>query len=856
MKKIQSILILFFLLVTVVVSAQQITGTVMDESGPIPGANIYIKGTKIGTSTDFDGKFSIKPKESKGELVISFIGSTTKVIAFDKNTKNLGKITLKSSSVGLDEVLIMASYAIGRKTPVAISTVKAEAIEVKLGNQEFPEILKATPGVYVTRTGGAFGDSRINLRGFDSSNIGVLINGIPVNDMENGAVFWSNWAGLSDVTSTMQVQRGLGASKVAIPSVGGTMNIITKTTDVEQGGSVRTSIGNDGSKKTSLTLSTGLMDNGFASTVSMSKLSGNGYVDGTEYEGFNYFINLSKQFNDNHKLAFTAFGAQQTHGQRFNRLTIPEYRKSSIGGQKLNLDWGYKNGQLEYTAFNYYHKPQMSLNHYWTINDKINVNTSAYASFGNGGGRRVQGTKLGSTSYRVGGFDQPIDFDRVVEENQAAGADGSSDILYNSVNNHVWYGVLSNVTYNITDNLVFSGGLDFRYYVGSHYYEIYDLLGGSHFEYSESLKSTDESGKAIKQLKVLGVGDRFGRDYDGKVLWGGLFGQLEYSLDNISVFGSAAISQTDYSKIDFIKYLDTDPARQSETASFVGNTLKAGVNYNIDDRNNVFVNSGVISRAPFLTGAVFTSSTSTDLNINAQNETIISNELGYGYKSAFLTANVNIYRTAWLDRSFSRSLGTDQDTGNLLFTNYSDIDALHQGFELEFTAKITKKLKFNGMASIGDWNWISNGIGRTEDFEGNVQVDVNGKVPTVYAKDLKVGNSAQVTFAAGLNLKANEATSFSLDWNHASKNYGDFNVTELNDENPPQPWEMPAFNLFDLGFVHKFEISDLETTIIGNLNNIFNTEYVADSQRGSTHLDSQVYYGPGRTFNLGLKIKF
>jgi len=117
-----------------------------------------------------------------------------------------------------------------------------------------------------------------------------MINGIPVNDMENGAVYWSNWAGLGDVTSAMQVQRGLGASKVAVPSIGGTINVITKSTDAQIGGNVAMSTGNDGYQKYGATLSTGLMDNGFAATVSAAKISGNGYVDGTEFEGINYFI--------------------------------------------------------------------------------------------------------------------------------------------------------------------------------------------------------------------------------------------------------------------------------------------------------------------------------------------------------------------------------------------------------------------------------------------------------------------------------------------------------------------------------------------------------------------------------------
>lgn len=141
-----------------------------------------------------------------------------------------------SKSKDIEEVVLtgVADIAKDRKTPVAVSTIKEAQIVERLGNQEFPEILNSTPSVYTTKGGGGFGDGRINLRGFANENIAVMVNGMPVNDMENGQVYWSNWAGMSDVTSAMQVQRGLGASKLAIASVGGTINILTRAADKEK----------------------------------------------------------------------------------------------------------------------------------------------------------------------------------------------------------------------------------------------------------------------------------------------------------------------------------------------------------------------------------------------------------------------------------------------------------------------------------------------------------------------------------------------------------------------------------------------------------------------------------------------
>jgi len=125
-----------------------------------------------------------------------------------------------------------------------------------------------------------------------------LINGVPVNDMENGWVYWSNWAGLSDVTTAMQVQRGLGSSKLAISSVGGTINVVTKTTEQKQGGTFSTTVGNDEYIKATYAYNTGKLDNGFAASVLFSHTTGAGYTDGTEFEGSNYFIGLGYEPNE------------------------------------------------------------------------------------------------------------------------------------------------------------------------------------------------------------------------------------------------------------------------------------------------------------------------------------------------------------------------------------------------------------------------------------------------------------------------------------------------------------------------------------------------------------------------------
>ena len=210
MKKL--LLLMVGLAVSFAAQAQTIvSGTVLDEADqPMIGATVIVPGTTQGASTDINGTFSFRVDSRAKDVEVSFLNyktQTVKLVASAGQCK-LGVIRLEPDAILMEDVVVSQSVAVQRKTPVAVSTISAADIEYKLGGQEFPEILKSTPGVYVTKDGGGYGDSKINMRGFKSANVAVMINGVPVNDMEWGGVYWSNWAGLSDVTRSMQTQRG------------------------------------------------------------------------------------------------------------------------------------------------------------------------------------------------------------------------------------------------------------------------------------------------------------------------------------------------------------------------------------------------------------------------------------------------------------------------------------------------------------------------------------------------------------------------------------------------------------------------------------------------------------------------
>jgi hypothetical protein len=596
------------------------------------------------------------------------------------------------------------------------------------------------------------------------------------------------------------------------------------------------------------------MENGFAATVSASKTDGEGYVTGTQFSGVSYFLNVSKEINDNHKLSFTAFGAKQRHGQRQNRQLIETYRASE-DGIRYNSDWGYKNGQVTHVEDNFYHKPQISLNHYWTINEKTSVSTAAYASFGSGGGGGTLGSdnespgfegdgrfKFTSPEYRIGQLG-PLNLDRIVDENIANGANGSSAALRASRNDHNWYGILSTLKTDISDDLVLLAGLDYRNYKGIHFREVTDLLGGQFIINEDNVNN--ESG-------IAKVGDKVSYYNDGKVGWLGAFAQLEYDVnENFNTFISLNASNTSYQRVDYFNYLSTDALRETDTYNFFGFGAKGGANYRIDGNHNVFVNLGYFEKAASF-DAVFPNFNNEEINSDAENQKITSFEVGYGFRSEKLSANVNLYRTAWRDRTETQSFQLNQDeTG---FANILGVNAIHQGIEVDFVYKATDKLTFTGMMSLGDWRWEDN----VEDV--NIINEEQEIVDTVnlFIKDLRVADAAQTTFALGASYKFTNKTRMTLDYNYFDNLYADFDPSDRGTEGAPPAWQVPAYGVFDVAFTHGFKLGSFDASLTARMNNVLNTDYISDALDGtdSNAQTALVYYGFGRTFSLGTKIKF
>ncbi len=875
---------LSFLLVGILFCAltafSQVTvkGVVLDKDTkePLIGVTVYSETEKKGTATDIDGSFSLNLSSTKGNLKFTYVGFKTLAL---QASPQMGTIEMESESFGLNDVIITSTIGVDRKTPVAMSSISAEVIELKVGTKEFPEILKSTPSVYATKVGGGYGDSRVNVRGFDSPNVAVMINGVPMNDMEWGGLYWSNWAGLGDVTRVMQVQRGLGASKISSPSVGGSINIITKSTDAKKGGSVYYGMGNNGYNKLSFNVSTGLMENGWAVTLLGAKTWSEGYIQSTDFEAYSYFLNISKQLGANQSLSLTAFGAPQWHNQRKDQLLISEWAKMPEDSRyQYNAGYGYDaSGQFKTFNRNEYHKPQISLNHVWDINLESSLSSVLYLSLGSGGGYSGVGNNraqaYGSTNglvnqtYRrndglVPGFGT-YDFTKLAEEN-AANPNGSQLAIQNAINNHVWVGLISTYSKKITKEIELQGGVDFRYYKGIHKTELVDLLGGQFL--IDPQRAIDGKYKDNPEWvnAKLTPGDIVYRNYDGFVMQEGVFGQAEYAKDKLSAFVAGSLNMSNYWRVEKFA-ADNEKSKTKDKAGF---GLKGGANYNLDSNHNVFANIGYFSRTPFYSAGIFLNNQKSNaMNEDGRNEKIFSMEAGYGFVNSFMNAKVNIYRTNWMDKTMVKAMDSNRPEEGVL--NLSGVNALHQGIEFEVKIRPFKNLDISAMAAFNNWKWDSNASGYAINAEGEI-VEKNGVPVTadVNLKGVAVGDSPQTFASVSADYRIFKGMTIGLDYNYWGRNFAkfDININSWGANNYYRPWQIPDAHLWDFNFNYKFDILGLRTTLNANIDNIFNAVYIADAKDtainnpNATEDDkakaAQVYYGFGRTWSVGLKVHF
>jgi outer membrane cobalamin receptor len=901
-----------------------------------------------GVATDFDGKYAVSLPYGSHEITVQYIGYESKTRTIEVN-RQLVQSNFKLSTIVLQEAQVVADVAIERETPVAFSNIKPVQIQEELGSQPIPMILNSTPGVYATQAGSDDNGPSISIRGFKQRNVSVLVDGIPVNDMESGAVFWNNWFGLDLVTQTMQVQRGLGASKLALPAIGGTVNIVTSGIESSRKTSVKQEFGSFGFSRTSIGHTSGRLDGGWGYTMAGSFQNRQGYFQQDYNRAFFYYVKVQKALG-NHTLSLSATGSpsqnaargyQQriaTHNKEYARSlfegTDEEYAElmaysqgydgifndgtllqqeelaaydslnqaygygssddfeeivsstdfiDTTGivsyGDTYNVHWGEVNDNVLYERQNKYHKPLFSLRHSWRATEKLYISNMAYASYGFGGGTRLENS-LGGGDYTANG---QVDFQKFYNSNTIGGLFGppidptysdsllkSGRIMRKLFNNHYWYGFLSTFRHETSEQVTLSGGLDFRTYQGEHYAEVFDLLGGDYFV---------DTRNANAESNMRMVGDKIGYHNDAFVRWGGAFALLEYKGYLWNAFFNVSGVTQGYKSVDYFAAANEDGTDKTSGWKWLpGFTLKTGGNYNLSEYANTFVNLGHLNRTPVFRNVVDFENKFVE---NVENERINSAEWGYSFSKYPFSVNVNAYYTDWQNRPLQSLLRFETVEGDIVRANVNSMSALHKGLETDVAWQLNPRLTIEGYASLGDWRWTSSedSLVLLDDDSNLPYIDVEGNVAIVQynAEGVSVGDSPQSQYSVSLKYTYKQLY-LKPRFTVFSRHFADFDPFSLNGENEGrQSWQIPTYGLLDLHAGYRLDLNGTNMDFRLSIFNLLNTVYLSNAQNNDAYGEwyftdanrkyafsennfdagsASVYMGYGFRTNLSVRIRF
>jgi len=540
MKKITFFLFLF---AGILANAQTFTlkGKVVDENNEsLLGATILVKEPKKGTSTDFDGKFSVNLPKGNYTIQVSFIGYKTvfKEIFLTKSDEI--NFNLLPNSTVLEEVLVSAVRA-SADVPVTFSNLSKREIAKRNLGQDIPILLNYMPSVVSSSDAGAgIGYTYMSVRGSNGEKINVTINGIPYNDPESHGTFWVNLSDFASSTENLQLQRGVGTSTNGSGAFGASLNILTDALSKEAFGEISNSFGSFGTRKHTVKFSTGKLNDHIEIAGRLSNIYSDGYIDRAFADLKSYYLQGSYT-DENTLIKAVTFGGKEITYQAWAGLDATQLETD----RKQN-PYTYENEVDDYQQNHYQLHWNEKLNKSWSTNLALNYTKGA-------------------------GF-----FEQFKEEEAASDfnnliVDGTDVIVRRWLDND-FYVVNFNTNYK-TDKLNFISGISYSRYTGDHFGEV---IWGERLAENTNIR------------------DRYYFS-DAKKTDFSIFAKATFKI-NTRLSGYADVQGR------FVNYLTegitSDLENINVDASFNFFNPKFGLTYKINDYNNLYTSFAVANREP------------------------------------------------------------------------------------------------------------------------------------------------------------------------------------------------------------------------------------------------------------------
>jgi Carboxypeptidase regulatory-like domain len=751
----------FFSIFTAFAQQTIVKGSVKDAISfePIPDVSITIEETQQTTLTNAFGEFIFSDKVPLGEQVlkISKEGYVTKrypIIVNEGQTVNITDMTLEFDTSGASDLF-------------TIALSDDELDDDTSASDNISGLLSSSRDIFQRTAAFEFSPSFFRVRGLDSDNGSLLINGIEMNKVYNGRPQWSNWGGLNDVLRNQELTSGLTPSAYNFGGILGSTNINVRASQARPGGRVTYSSSNRSyTNRLMVSYASGIVEGGWAYTISAGRRWGNeGYQDATLYDSNSFFASVEKKINDKHSLNFTAIYAPNRRGKS-SPNTQEVY---DLKGIKYNEYWGWQDGKKRNSRIKEVEEPIVMLNHFWNINSKTTLNTNVAYQFGSLGNSRLDynGNSLTPSGDIEGGGANPsrsyyqllpsyllrnfpdnpefafgaqqefvnngqINWNSLYEANLGNAANGLNSIyvLYEDRVDDTQTTINSILNTELNENIVLNASLNYKSLKSENFAEIIDLLGGTGYLNVDGFDALQFDLQNPNQ--IVGVGDTFRYNYNltANIISG--YAQAQFKYNKVDFFLAASVTNTQYQR-DGLYENEANAGNsfgKGEKLTFTGIGAKGGFTYKITGKHVIDINAGYITRAPSLRNTYTNSRSNQDIiNVNSSGtiisgegiteEKITSVDASYIFRSPIVKAKLTGFYTTIKDANeisffYADGIGGFFDDNDIAQSNefisevLQGINKKHIGAELGIEAQVTPTIKLKAAGSFGQYTYDNN----------------------------------------------------------------------------------------------------------------------------------------------------
>jgi len=720
--------------------AQQTTvkGQVIDadSTDPISEVSVSIKGATLSQTTDEEGKFNFSSNVPLGEQLLM-------VVKEGYYAKTFTIIIEEGKVVDLSTIIL--NQDIGESDDFTISLSEDELDEDESVSSNTSGILQSSKDVFDRAAAFDFSGTFFRVRGLDSDNGTMLLNGIRMNKVFNGRPQWSDWGGINDVMRNQDFVNGSKANEYTFGGIGGTTNVNLRAAQARKGTRISYASSNRSyTNRIMATHATGLMDNGWALTITAGRRwAEEGHKDGTFYDANSFYAAVEKKINNKHSINFTSIYTPNRRGKA-SAMTQEVF---DLKDRQYNSYWGYQDGEKRNSRIKEIEEPILMLNHYWTISDKTTLNTNVAYQFGHISNSRIDYNagnpdptyykNLPSSALRWETTTQTLADAYVLEQDFLKGGqlnwnalydanlsnpNNPGYVLYEDRNDDKQWSFNSILNTELAENISLNAAVNYSSLESRNYAKVLDLFGATSYEDKDYFDNV--SSNALTPGRRVGEGDTFKYDYTIDAVLYDAFAQAQFKYNKVDFYIGGQYGKTTYQRDG--KYLDEhfiDPVHnisslgKGEKLDFTKFGAKAGATYKISGKHLLDFNGAYIQDAPNVRNSFLNSRQNnlviSDIDPDFSEQKTTSIDASYIFRSSIFKTRLTGYYSTKKDATevafyYVDGLAGLTDSANFVQEAVTGINTQNMGIEFGAEAQVTPTIKIKGALAFGESVYTNN----------------------------------------------------------------------------------------------------------------------------------------------------